>query len=88
VLTAALSVSFMIRNTSPIGWPPLLLIKIIKDKSLAAFLIAGVVIFIPVVFASILIDSIYYGIQDFPVITAYNFVKANLAEGLSKYFGT
>lgn len=76
----------MIRNTSPIGWPPLILIKIIKDKSLAPFMFALLFVFIPVVGLSILVDSFYYG--HFPVITAYNFVQANLTEGLSKYFGT
>ncbi len=87
VLTAGLTVSFMIRNTSPIGWPPLLLYKIIYDGSLVPFLIAGVFVFLPVVALFILIDSFNYGFDSFPVITAYNFVKANLAEGLSKYFG-
>jgi GPI mannosyltransferase 3 len=81
-----LTVSFMIRNTSPIGWPPMLLIKIVRDRSLVPFLIAGVAVFIPVVLLSIGVDSFYYG--QFPVVTAYNFVQANLAEGLSKYFGT
>lgn len=86
MLTAALTVSFMIRNTSPIGWPPLLLIKIIKDGSLIPLIKAGFLVFLPVVGLSILVDSFYY--KHFPVVTAYNFVQANLAEGLSKYFGT
>jgi hypothetical protein len=60
ILTGLLTVSFMIRNTSPIGWPPLILIKIIKDRSLVAFIMAFVVVFIPVVFVSILVDSFYY----------------------------
>jgi hypothetical protein len=60
ILTGLLTVSFMIRNTSPIGWPPLILIKIIKDRSLVAFIMSFVVVFIPVVFVSILVDSFYY----------------------------
>lgn len=87
LLTGALTISFMIRNTSPIGWPPLLLLKIIKDGSLIPFIIAGFTVFIPVVGLSILVDSWYYGIEHFPVITAFNFYNANLAEGLSLYFG-
>lgn len=88
MLTALLTVSFMIRNTSPIGWPPILLIKILKDGSLVPLLFAGVFVFLPVVALSVIVDSFYYGMSDFPVVTAYNFVRANLAEGLSKYFGT
>jgi phosphatidylinositol glycan class B len=86
LLTALLTVSFMIRNTSPIGWPPLILIKVIKDRSLIPFIIAFVTVFIPVVFVSILIDSSYY--NEFPVITSLNFMRVNLSEGLSKYFGS
>lgn len=84
-MTAMLTISFMIRNTSPIGWVPLLLIKIVKDKSLVAFIISGIVVFIPIVCFCTILDSIYYGELTF---TAYNFLKANLTEGLSKYFGT
>lgn len=75
----------MIRNTSPIGWVPLLLIKIIKDWSLTAFILAGILVFIPIVCFCTMLDSIYYGEVTF---TAYNFLKSNLTEGLSKYFGT
>ena len=87
-MTAALTVSFMIRNTSPIGWPPLILLKIIYDGSLVPFLMAGFLVFIPVVGLSICVDSFYYGMENFPVVTAYNFVMANLAEGLSLYCGS
>lgn len=87
ILTAGLTVSFMIRNTSPIGWPPLLLYKIIYDGSFTPFVLAGFLVFLPVIGLFVLMDSYYYGIESFPVVTSYNFVKANLAEGLSKYFG-
>lgn len=76
------------RNTSPIGWPPVLAIKILRDKSFIPFIIAGITIFIPTVGLCVLIDSFYYGLKDFPVLTSYNFMQANLTEGLSKYFGT
>jgi hypothetical protein len=61
ILTAALTVGFMMRNTSPIGWPPVLAVKILRDKSLIPFIIAGITIFIPVVGLCILVDSFYYG---------------------------
>ena len=88
ILTAALTVGFMMRNTSPIGWPPVLAIKILRDKSFIPFILAGITVFIPMVCLCILIDSFYYGMKDFPVLSSYNFMQANLTEGLSKYFGT
>ncbi|CDW78313.1 UNKNOWN [Stylonychia lemnae] len=84
-MTALISISFMIRNTSPVGWIPLLLLKILYEKSLLPFIKAGFVIAIPVILFSILLDSIYFG--EFTV-TSYNFLRANILEGLSKYFGT
>jgi GPI mannosyltransferase 3 len=85
ILTFLLTMSFMIRSTSPIGWPPLIIIKILKDRSLLPFIYAFVLVFIPVVFLTVAIDSYYYG--EFPVITSINFMRVNVAEGLSKYFG-
>jgi hypothetical protein len=75
----------MIRSTSPIGWPPLILIKIVKDRSWFPFLYAFFLVFIPVVFSTVAIDSYYYG--EFPVITSMNFMRVNVSEGLSKYYG-
>lgn len=86
MLTFLLTLSFMIRNTSPIGWPPLILIKVIKDRSWIPFLLAFVLVFIPVAFLSVAIDSYYYGV--FPVITSLNFMRVNVSEGVSKYYGT
>lgn len=86
LLTSLLTLSFMIRNTSPIGWPPLILIKIVKDRSWLPFLCAFILVFIPVVFISVAFDSYVYG--DFPVITSLNFMRVNVSEGLSKYFGS
>lgn len=76
----------MIRNTSPIGWPPLILIKIVKDRSWLPFISSFILVFIPVVFLSVAIDSYFYG--EFPVITSLNFMRVNLSEGLSKYYGS
>lgn len=86
MLTFLLTISFMIRSTSPIGWPPLILIKMFKDHSWLPFIYAFALIFIPVAFLIVGIDSYYYGF--FPVITSLNFMNVNVAEGLSKYFGT
>ena len=88
LMTAALTVSFMIRNTSPISWPLLILLKIVKDGAFLPILISGFVVFLPLICAFTLIDSLYFGMQHFPVITALNFFNVNLGEGLSNYFGT
>jgi len=74
-MTALISLSFMIRNTSPVGWIPLLLIKIIYEKSFINFLKAGIFVAIPVIILTILADSLYFGEI---TITSYNFLKANL----------
>ena len=76
----------MIRNTSPIGWPPIILIKIVKDRAWIPFILAFLIVFIPIVFLSVVVDSYYYG--EFPVITSLNFMRVNLSEGLSKYYGS
>jgi hypothetical protein len=76
----------MIRSTSPIGWPFLILLKIVKDRSWLPFLYAFTLVFIPVVFLAVGVDSYYYGY--FPVITSLNFMRVNVSEGLSKYFGS
>ena len=61
ILTLCLSLAFVVRISSPVGWLPLLLGKIIFDRSFKAFLIAGFTITIPIVLAAITIDSLYYG---------------------------
>ena len=52
------------------------------------FLFAGIFVFLPVVLLCVVVDSYYYGISNFPVLTAYNFFEVNVTQGLSKYFGT
>lgn len=51
------------------------------------FILAGVFIFVPIVALCILADSYYYGMEHFPVVTSYNFMKFNVVEGLSSMFG-
>lgn len=84
-MTALISLSFMMRNTSPVGWIPLLILKIVQDKSFMAFLISGFVVALPIMGFCVALDSIYFGEL---TITSLNFLKMNLYEGLSKYFGT
>ena len=80
----------MMRNTAPIAWPPLLLYKVIYERSLKSFLIAGFTVFLPIIAISVGLDTFYYGSGEggYPVFTSLNFLKVNVVEGLSKYFGT
>jgi hypothetical protein len=51
----------MIRNTSPVGWIPLLLIKAIYSGSLIPFIKSGILVAIPIMFLSIVLDTLYFG---------------------------
>lgn len=79
------------RNTSPIGWIPLLALKVLYDGALVPFLIAGVTVAIPVIAMTIVVDTSYFlGRVDGSewVLTSYNFLRRNILEGLSEYFGS
>ena len=81
----------MMRNTSPIGWVPLLAIKVLFEGSFLPFLVAGIFVAVPIMALSVVADTWYYlGVVDGQnfVFTSYNFVQRNIAEGLSAYFGT
>jgi hypothetical protein len=60
IFTALLTLGFMMRNTSPVGWVPLLMIKIVRDGSFLPFLMSGILVAIPLIFATIYLDSVYY----------------------------
>jgi len=87
VLTTLITISFMIRNTSPVGWVPLLAYKVLKEGSFVPFLMAGVFVALPIIFMCIWIDTRFYKADDTWVLTSYNFLEMNLLHGLSKYFG-
>ena len=92
------------RNTSPVGWIPLLFIKVFRDGAFLPFLFAAFTVAIPLIFGCVYLDSIYYmgaNTSSFGTsldardhnkkfewtVTSYNFLKVNVIEGLSKYFG-
>jgi hypothetical protein len=91
------------RNTSPVGWIPLLFHKSYY-QSIVPFVISGIFVALPLIFVCVYMDSIYYmhantsssgtslnhhsEIKKFEwTITSLNFLKVNVLEGLSKYFG-
>ena len=55
-----LTIGFMMRNTSPVGWIPLLIVKIINEGAFVPFLISGIFVAVPLVVAIVYLDSIYY----------------------------
>ena len=77
----------MIRNTSPVGWIPLLAIKVLREGSLIPFIISGIFVAIPVIAICVASDTLYYGGEEL-VLTGKNFLEVNVIQGLSKFFGT
>lgn len=86
LLTALISISFMIRNTSPVGWVPLLGYKVLYEGSLLPFIKSGIFVALPILFVLVYIDTEHYQ-SDSWVFTGWNFLKMNVIHGLSKYFG-
>ena len=65
VLTATITLSFMMRNTSPIGWIPLLAIKVLFEGAFFPFIIAGIFVAVPIMGLTIYLDTWYYlGVVD------------------------
>ena len=80
----------MMRNTSPIGWIPLLFIKVFRDGAFVPFLISGVCVALPILIVATYFDSVFYSMDQDKfewTFTGLNFVRINVFEGLSKYFG-
>jgi hypothetical protein len=91
-LTALIALSFMMRNTSVIGWIPLLGIKVLFEGSLPPFIMSAILAGVPVIAMAVLVDTKYYNSTSLtpdngPVLTSLNFMRINVSEGLAKYFG-
>jgi phosphatidylinositol glycan class B len=86
ILTALISIAFMMRNTSPVGWIPLLAIKVFREGSLVPFIISGLFVALPILFFCVWVDTVTYGADKW-VLTGYNFLEMNILHGLSKTFG-
>lgn len=81
MLTATITLSFMMRTTSPIGWVPLLAIKVFSEGAFVPFLIAGIFVAVPIIAATVAIDTWYYlGIVNGTdwAVPCYNFFKVNV----------
>jgi len=86
MLTFAITISFIIRSSSLVGYVPLALIVIIQDFNFfTPIVVAGLTIAIPAILINISFDAYFYGYWTIP---QYNFVYVNVVLGLSKFFGT
>ena len=85
LMTFAITIAFLVRSSSLVGWIPLAIYKMFQSwPYFVAILQAGVFIAVPVVCFSVFLDSLYYGTLTFPQL---NFVYLNVVDNLSKYFG-
>ena len=82
--TFLVTMSFMMRCTSIIGWIPLVIYKMYQNKGIKVFVISGIVVAIPSFLLFILGDSLYYGQFTF---VPFNFIYKNIIEDISSSFG-
>ena len=84
LLAILLGLAINIRNTIIIGWPVILLLKMIYEKAYYSIIISAVFFALPALCLMVLFDSIYYGSL---TITLINFFKINVFENRSAAFG-
>jgi len=62
IMTTSITLAFLVRSSSLVGWVPLALWKILSGFDyFIAIVTAGILIAIPVCILSVIIDSIEYG---------------------------
>lgn len=67
LLTLAITISFIIRSSSIVGYIPLALIKIIQDLNFfIPILVAGLTITIPLIIMNLMSDAHFYGYFTIP----------------------
>lgn len=85
MLTLAITLSFIVRSSSIVGFAPLAMIVMYQNFDFfVPILVAGLVIAIPVFALNLVSDAYFYGYFTVP---QYNFVYVNVILGISKYFG-
>jgi hypothetical protein len=84
-MTFAITLGFIVRSSSVLGWVPLALYKIFSHRDYFFEIIkAAVCVALPLMCVSIGIDSIHYGRL---VCPQYMFVYVNVVEDITRYFG-
>lgn len=81
IFTFIMTIAFMIRCTSPIGFVVLIAYKIYKEKCFISFLISAVAIALPTLCLCVALDTYYYNKLTF---VPYNFLEKNILESISE----
>lgn len=85
LMTFSITLAFLVRSSSLVGWVPLALYKVFSSFDyFCSIFLAGICIAVPVFLSSVLADSMYYGTFTIPQI---NFVYINVVDNISKCFG-
>jgi len=84
LFTLLVTYSFILRNSSAIGFIPLILHKAFYEKNFKMFALSGIIVALPLLFITVLADSLYYGKL---TITSWNFIKFNVIEEGGDIFG-
>lgn len=85
LMTVGITIAFIVRSSSLVGWVPLALVKCLTSVDyFLAILAAAVFVALPTFAFSVAIDSICYGKLTCPQL---NFVYVNVVDNISKYFG-
>ena len=84
LFTLLVTYSFILRNSSAIGFIPLILHKVFYQRNFKMFVLSGILVAVPMLLITVAADSIYYGKLTF---TFWNFLKFNVLEGGSDFFG-
>jgi phosphatidylinositol glycan class B len=84
LMTVSITLAFIVRSSSIIGWVPLLLAKMYQSKAYIISFLTVAYIAILLIIISISIDSMFYKRLTCP---QYNFLYYNILESLSEKFG-
>jgi len=84
LFTLLVTYSFILRNSSAIGFIPLILHKAFYQRNFKMFALSGILVALPLILITVAADSIYYGKLTF---SSWNFLKFNVLEGGSDFFG-
>ena len=83
-MTFFITIAFIIRSSSLAPWIPLAILKIFENPHyFMPFVNSAFVVTLPMILASIALDSWYYGVFTVPQL---NFLRVNVVENLSKHF--
>jgi len=84
LMTFLITASFIMRNSSAVGWLPLVFYKVFYQRNFKMFVISGFLIAVPMLVLAVAADSWFYGKLTF---THWNFLKFNVIDEGSSSFG-